>query len=226
MKMLQSLKNELIKMEISSGKILNGVIVDISSEIIVIYNGEKFVYVPIEHIQSFEIDVENEENIQQPTETPSIDSHDDTEMTTLTILSKAQGIDVEIFVTGNKSLRGTITAIMSDYFVFKSPVYKTIFIPNKHLKWLIPYTGSDNLLPYGLTKEELSNSISNSQTYKNTFDLLIEQLINKLVVINLGEKQNQIGKIKNVNKNIFELILADSRSIYVNSSHVKTIYSV
>ncbi len=223
--MIQNLKNEIIKIEISSGKFLNGAIIDSSSEIIVIYNGKKFVYVPIEHIQTFEIDFDNEDNIQQPTETPSIDSKmNNNDMTIVKILSQAKGMDVEIFVTGNQSLHGTITAIMNDYFVFQSPVYQTIFISNKHLKWLIPY--SEHQLPYGLTKEELLIQTSKDQPYASTFNSQIEQLKNKLVVINLGEKYTQIGKIKNMNSKMVELVLADSRSVYVNTSHIKTIYSV
>lgn len=223
--MIQNLKNEIIKLEISGGKFLNGAIIDTSNEIVVIYNGKSFQYVPVEHIQTFEIDFDNEDNIQQPTDTPSIDlKMNNNDMTILKILSQAKGMDVEIFVTSNKSLHGTITAIMDDYFVFQSPVYPTIFISNKHLKWLIPY--SEHKLPYGLSKEELLIQTRKDQPYTSTFNSQIEQLKNKLVVINLGEKYTQIGKVKNVINKLVELVLADSRSIYVNTSHIKTIYSV
>ena len=223
--MIPSLKNEIVKIEITGGKFLNGALIDSSSEVVVIFDGKKFVYVPFEHIQTLEKDFDNEDNIQQPTETPSIDSKiNNNDMTIAKILSQAKGMDVEIYVTSNKSLPGRISAIMDDYFVFQSHIYQTIFISNNHLKWLIPY--SEQQLPYGLTKEELLIQTNNQQPYPSNFYLQIEQLKNKLVVINFGEKYTQIGKIKNVNRKLVELVLADSRSVYVNTPHIKTISSV
>jgi len=223
--LIPSLKNEIVKIEITGGKFLNGALIDSSSEVVVIFDGKKFVYVPFEHIQTLEKDFDNEDNIQQPTETPSIDSKiNNNDMTIAKILSQAKGMDVEIYVTSNKSLPGRISAIMDDYFVFQSHIYQTIFISNNHLKWLIPY--SEQQLPYGLTKEELLIQTNNQQPYPSNFYLQIEQLKNKLVVINFGEKYTQIGKIKNVNRKLVELVLADSRSVYVNTPHIKTISSV
>ncbi|CAM5201832.1 hypothetical protein UACE39S_00039 [Ureibacillus acetophenoni] len=223
--MIPSLKNEIVKIEITGRKFLNGALIDSSSEVVVIFDGKKFVYVPFEHIQTLEKDFDNEDNIQQPTETPSIDSKiNNNDMTIAKILSQAKGMDVEIYVTSNKSLHGRISAIMDDYFVFQSHIYQTIFISNNHLKWLIPY--SEQQLPYGLTKEELLIQTNNQQPYPSNFYLQIEQLKNKLVVINFGEKYTQIGKIKNVNRKLVELVLADSKSVYVNTPHIKTISSV
>lgn len=223
--MIQNLNKDIIKMEISGGKFLYGALIDSSSQIFVIYDGKKFVYIPMEHIRTFAIDSENEENIQQPTESPSIISKmNSTDLTIEKILSKAKDMTVGISVTGNQSLHGTITAIMDDYFVFQSPVYRTILISTNHLKWLVPDT-ADQML-YGLKKEQISTQSNESQSYANTFQGQIEQLKSKLVVINQGEKDTHIGKVENVSGKLVEIVLADSSSSFVNISHIKTIYQV
>lgn len=225
--LMQNFKREIVNIEISGGKLINGALIDSSSEIVVVYNGQKFVYIPTEHIKTFHIDLDNEDNIQQPTETPSIGSQmsSNNEMTLMQILTQAKGKNVEIFVTSNLSLHGTITDIMKDYFVFESPVYKTIFISSRHLKWLIPYT--DNQLLYDLTREKLINQTTKDHSsYAGNFSSHVEQLRNKLVVLNLGEKVTDIGKIKNVNSNMLEILLADSKIAFSNISHIKTIQVV
>ena len=47
-----------------------------------------------------------------------------------------------------------ITGIMNNYFVFQSPVYKTMYISLNHLKWLIPYAQNDK--PYGLDNHTIT----------------------------------------------------------------------
>ncbi|HWK23180.1 MAG TPA: DUF2642 domain-containing protein [Ureibacillus sp.] len=224
--LMKNLKREIINIEISGGKIMNGALIDSSNEVVVIYNGKKYVYIPTEHIKTFHIDYDNEDNIQQPTVSPSIvtqmNSHD---MSLLQILNQAKGMSVEIFVTSNLSLHGTIVAIRNDYFVFESPVYKTMFIASKHLKWLIPYTENQSL--YDMTKEKQINQTHKDQsTYPSNLSSQIEKLKDKLVIFNLGEKHSDIGNIKSINSKMIELVLADSRLAYSNITHIKTIQVV
>ncbi|MFC7687482.1 DUF2642 domain-containing protein [Ureibacillus sp. GCM10028918] len=223
--LMQNYKREIVKIEISGGKFINGALIDSSSQIVVIYNGKKFVYIPTEHIKTFQIDDDNEDDIQQPTEAPSIGSQmTSDEMTLMQILTQAKGKNVEIFVTGDLSFHGTITAIMDDYFVFESPVYKTIFISSKHLKWLIPYT--ENHILYDLTKDPKDQTKNVQSNYAGNFSSQIDQFKNKLVVLNLGENITDIGKVKNVNSKMVEIVLADSKLAYSNITHIKTIQVV
>ena len=53
-------------------------------------------------------------------------------------------------LAGNAPIHGYVTSVMNDYIVFYSPVYKTVYISLKHLKWLIPY--KENQVPYALNK--------------------------------------------------------------------------
>ena len=108
---------------------------------LVLFNGTDFMYIPLEHIQNLEMNQENEENIQGPTEDPSIQAlENQQDLTFKETLEIAIGGSVEIYVTDNQPLHGQITSVKDDYFVFYSPIYKTMYIPNDYLKWLIPYT--------------------------------------------------------------------------------------
>ena len=123
--MLQNLNKEIVVIELSGRKILKGSVIDSSSDIMVIYNGNMFVYIPIDHIQTLEIDYDNEDNVQQPSERPTFNSQvSNKELTLTNILSHAKGIHVEISVTKNLALHGVITSVMNDYFVLSLPFTK------------------------------------------------------------------------------------------------------
>lgn len=224
--LLQHLNKEIVVIELSGEKILNGSVVDLGSDIIVIYDGSMFVYLPIDHIRSLEIDDDNENNIQQPSESPSFTSQATNKDLILTnILSQAKGMHVEILVTRNQVIHGVIGAVMSDYFVFESPIYKTMFISTKHLKWLIPY--SEDQFPYGLNESEfLSLSSIKYPSLSNTFNSQIAQLRNQLVVLNLGKGYSHIGKVTDVNNQIIEVQNGKSNSTYFNLSHIQTVHQV
>ena len=136
---------------------MNGTLIDVGSDVIVLFNGMDFMYIPLDHIHNFEMDRDNENNLQAPTELPSIVAEENEEdLSFEEVLAQAKGRLVEIYVTGGQSLHGTITGIMKDYLVFQSPVYKTIYIPVSHLKWLIPYAQNNTL--YGLDNDSAPSS--------------------------------------------------------------------
>jgi hypothetical protein len=98
------------------------------------------VYLPLFHIKNTHINQNSDEDIPSPDESPNLDS--DEELSLRKVITLAKGVFTEIYVTG-KALHGYIVSIMNNYFIFYSPVYKMMFIPINHLKWLIPYS-SDN----------------------------------------------------------------------------------
>ena len=222
--MIQNLNKETVELEISGKKWLEGIIVDSGSDMIVLYNGYDYYYIPNNHIHEVKTNVYNENSIIMPTETPDIvlnNSNDD--LTLEKVLSHAVGIYCEIYVNGNQALHGYISNIMDDYFVFQSPIYKTIYIKIEHLKWLIPY--SDNQSPYKLSDNDFPIQTFN-ETLSNTFEKQIETLKSKLVVFNQGEKANHIGRMNNIKGHIVELQTARENSIYLNLHHLKSMYKV
>ena len=51
---------------------MNGTLIDVGSDVIVLFNGTDFVYIPLAHVHNFEVDRDNEDDLQAPTELPSI----------------------------------------------------------------------------------------------------------------------------------------------------------
>ncbi|WP_342506579.1 DUF2642 domain-containing protein [Sporosarcina sp. FSL K6-2383] len=218
---IQSLVKEVVRLEVSGKKLLNGTVIDSGMDAMVLFNGKVFVYIPLDHIQNFEVDYNNDDCIQAPTELPSISADEmDVDLSFRKVLTLARGKYVEIYVTGGEPLHGYITSIMDNYFVFQSPIYKTMYISLKHLKWLIPY--AQNELPYGLNLLVQPNN----ETLASTFEVQVEQFKDEIVVLNIGGPKSHIGKITNVEQQFAKIQTARADSMYVNLSHIKTLHVV
>ncbi|MFE6166267.1 DUF2642 domain-containing protein [Viridibacillus arvi] len=220
----QNFANEIVKLELSGKKHHIGNIIELGNDLIVLFNGTDYIYIPFDHILNLAIDKDNKDAISEPLESPSIISKENKNDLTLSqVLTQAQGMFVEIYITNNQPLQGYISQIKDDYFVFHSPIYKTMIIATKHLKWLIPY--SHNQRPYGLSDIDFS-----IQPFKepllNTLKEEVKKKQNQLVVFNLGEKNHHIGKIKNINGQVVEVETARNVSTFLNLLHIKTIHRV
>ncbi|NYF24936.1 DUF2642 domain-containing protein [Sporosarcina sp. JAI121] len=223
-KIIQSLINEVVQIEVSGKKQLKGTVIDLGSDMIVLFNGIDFVYIPLVHIQNFAVDRDNEDDLKAPMEFPSIISDENNEDLTFgEVLLKAKGKYVEIYVTGGHTLHGCISSIMSDYLVFDSPIYKTMYIALSHLKWLIPY--SQNEKPYGLDDRKTTIQ-SDQELLPNTFEVQVEKLASEIVVFNIDGNKSFIGKLNNIEGQIVEIQTARKNSIYVNLQHIKTLHKV
>lgn len=222
-KIIQSLIKEIIQIEISGKKLIKGTVIDLGSDIIVLFNGADYVYIPFNHIQSLNVIQINEFDIIDPTELPGIttgESHGD--LSLQNTLNLATGKNVEIYITNDQLLHGCITQIKDDYFEFYSPICKTMYISINHLKWLIPY--SQNVSPYGLD-DNYSRQL-NQDTIASTFEAQVGKFKDKMVVLNIGGNRSHIGKIKNVEEQIVELQRARTAPIYLNIDHIKTLHQV
>lgn len=220
----QHLQKEIVVVEISGGKMINGSVVDSSDELIVLYDKNLFYYVPFEHIHSFYIDAVNENNIQSPSELPTFISKVNQDLTLKNILTLAKGMHVEIMVSKNEPLHGVITAIKDDYFVFESPIYKRMFIAQNHLKWLIPHL---HQFPFGLNEYEFHHYLAkNDEAYQDTFAAQIAGLQNQFVILNLGKNFSHIGKLKNINHPLISIEDGKSKLTYFNLSHIQILQLV
>ena len=219
-----SLKDKIgkyIKLEISGKKIISGLLVDIGSDLWVVFNGNDYLYIPIIHIQNWQFLKQDEiAEISFNDEPTPIYNHNE-EISLRKTLTAAKGIFTEIYVTSNQALHGYIISIMNNYFVFYSPIYKTMFISLHHLKWLIPYTS--NQRPYGLSNSSLPVNPS-GHTFARSFEVQIEKCVGELIVFNIGENENVIGKVQGIKNNFVELISAKEDPVFVNMQHIKTVH--
>ncbi|MEH7336453.1 DUF2642 domain-containing protein [Neobacillus drentensis] len=209
-----------IEVELSGGNFHKGILLDSGLDIIVMYDGKNhsFLYIPFNHVQRLKETSLDEEDFstdpppEKPIETDVISFRK--------ALTVAKGLFTQVYVTGNKSIHGYLTSIMNDYFVFHSPVYKTMFISMNHVKWLIPYP--PNTTPYSLDKENLT-LVPKSTSLARSFDEQLKRLENQLVIIDCGDHTEKIGVLQGIRNNKINLITAEGERIYRNVEHIKTI---
>ncbi|KGR78322.1 hypothetical protein [Ureibacillus manganicus] len=214
---------EIVEVILAGDVLVKGKIIDQSSEILVLYTGKEYLYISFEHIQNIST-AQQVEDIQSPITKPEYFTDDALKELSLSdVLTQAIGMYTEVNVMNRQPLHGVIVNVMKDYFVFHSPIYKTMYISTKHLKWIIPHT--EEIHPYGLTKEQFY-SITPNHKLADQFDLLIKSKINKLVVINLGFKGNHTGLIKNLLGKMVEVQTGENSHVFLNIEHIKVIHEI
>ncbi|EEL52320.1 MULTISPECIES: hypothetical protein [Bacillus cereus group] len=211
---------EYIYVKLIGEKRFKGLLIDVGNDIVVIYDGKDYIYISLYHIQYYKFMESLKAEIQKP-ETDSVIKRESPSISLRKVLSTSKGIFTEVYVTGSYSLHGYVTSIMNDYIVFYSPVYKTVYISLKHLKWLIPY--QENQTPYALNKNELSVNPLNI-TLARTFEEQLIKMAGKIMVFDLGEFSNKIGKMTKIEDSHIELIKARDEKVYLNIQHVKSVH--
>lgn len=219
MSIFKQFLDRTVDVEISGEKKLTGVLIDIGQDILVVYNGYHFLYVPLHHVKHIKANSKADEEIQNPGSVPMVEG---TEISYRIMLQHARGQFTEIYVSGNQAIHGYVTSTLNDYFVFYSPVFKSMYIPLFHLKWLIPYQIQQT--PYSLDRSALPVSPS-STPLSRTFEEQIGRLQGKLVVFDLGMDANKIGLLQNVNNHFAELVTAQQNRYFWNIQHIKTVHS-
>jgi hypothetical protein len=220
MKEIKNLMGKEVLIEISGNTCITGILIDIGLDIMVIYNGQKFLYIPIMHMHNMKVNQEPEITSEAPLDTP-IQKNNDTGLSYRKILNNAKGRFLEIFVTGNRSIHGYITNVLTDYIAFYTPVYKTVLISMQHLKWFTPY--SSQLTPYTLSNESLP-VVPSTIPLARSFDEQLQKYLGQLVVFDLGDHQDKIGLLQTINNNIIHLINASGEAIFWKQYHLKTIH--
>ncbi|MGJ7921603.1 DUF2642 domain-containing protein [Neobacillus sp. LXY-4] len=222
---MTSIKNLLgkeVEIEISGKTFFKGLLIDMGLDIIVLFNGEQYLYIPLMHLHNLsERTIKpNEENTEKPTMKMPFQNEQET-ISYRKILNNAKGQFLEIFVTGNRSIHGYITSVLNDYIVFYSPVYKTIFVSMQHLKWLIPY--STALTPYTLSNSVLP-VVPSSIPLARSFEEQLKKYEGQLLVFDLGDNPDKVGLVKGISNNIVTLTTAGGQTIFWKLMHLKTVH--
>lgn len=215
MNYLSQYMGQIIEIEVSSKKIITGKLIEYGSDIVVVFNGRKFFYIPVLHI----IHIKKSENIEEQITTVAPSPIGQEELLSFEkILGNALGIFVEVYIAGNQSIYGYITHKQNDYIVFYSPAFKTLFIPIAHLKWLIPHLDKT---PYSVNGNP-GNSFTGALAA--TFEDQLKKLIGEVVQFDLGKNSDTIGLIKNFENNMVEMVTGDGQIIFLNLLHIKSIH--
>ncbi|GGJ66463.1 hypothetical protein GGR02_001637 [Anoxybacillus voinovskiensis] len=219
MDQLKTLLGKQVRVEVSGGTIVQGVLVDVGPDIVVIYTGKEYLYIPHLHIHHIKLHIDPANQISSPF--PEIPLQEETNISYRKTLVNAKGRFVEIYVIGNKTIHGYITSVLNDYFVFYSPVYKTMFISLQHLKWLIPYQKS--ITPYTLGNDLLPVQPT-TLALQRSLEEQLKKTEGQLVIFDIGDHPMKIGLLKQVQNNMVELVTANGESVYWKIHHLKIVH--
>jgi hypothetical protein len=220
MKKIKNIVGQKVELEVSGKTIFQGVLVDAGQDILVLFNGNDYFYIPLLHVHNLRVN--NSIELEAGTDyavTPI--NEDQTVISYRKTLINAKGRFLEIFVTGNKSLHGYVTNVLNDYFSFYSPIYKTMLISLNHLKWFTPY--QTELTPYTLDTRALPVKPSGITLQRSLEDQL-KKIEGNLVVFDIGDHPLKIGLLNLVEDNIAELIIANGESVFWKVTHIKSIH--
>ncbi|MFD2442820.1 DUF2642 domain-containing protein [Bacillus sp. CGMCC 1.16607] len=203
-----------VSVHVSGGNQFNGILTDLGQDILVLYNGRQFLYIPLSHIHQIQLNINTEEHVNQPTEAFLTEEMDP--VTFQKVLNNAKNFSTEIAVVGSETFHGVIKNVYNDYFTFYSPIYKLMYIPINHLKWLIPY--AKGTTPYTMTNADPPNI-----PLLHTLEEQLRTEIGKLVVFDGGEDPFKIGLLKNVEQSIVELTIASGEAVFLTIDHIKSV---
>ena len=221
MRNITDLIDETIKLKITGAGEIVGILIDAGNDILVLYDSEQFIYVSQIHVHFYEVCTLEEDKIIKPNELSFKENEPLNTISLRKTLQESRGVFTELFVTGNQSLHGYITSVMNDYIVFQSPIYKTMYISLKHLKWLIPYP--EELRPYELTQNEFP-VVPIGLSLSRTLEEQLKKIVNQVVIFDINENPSKVGKLTSVHENQITLMRARNESIYLNFHHIKTIH--
>ncbi|WP_379965734.1 DUF2642 domain-containing protein [Ectobacillus sp. sgz5001026] len=216
---IASLRGKQIDVEISGKVLFQGILIEQSKEIVVLFDGKNFMYFPLLHIHRI-----NESAVPNGEITnPSVGSlvKNDQSISFQTILENAKGRFTEIYVTGDISLHGYIVSVQEDYLYFYSHVFNMMLLSTHHLKWLIPY--HLKTIPYTLSDEKIP-TVPSTIPLHALFEEQIKKYENELVVFDMGGKSTKIGLLKKVNEGIIELVVANGDTVYITVAHIQSVH--
>lgn len=214
---LKNYLGKIVDIEITGGEIRHVLLIDIGTDVIVVYNGINFLYIPFLHIHYIKQNTEETIEMNSPPDIPIVNETD--MISYRKILNNAKGLFVEIYITGNQTIHGYFTSIMNDYFIFYSPVHHTIFISLNHLKYLIPHP--PNSTPYSINPNQFPFNPTNVPLAR-TFDQQLKKVEGKIIVLDLGESPNKIGLLREIKDGVIQLITANGEPLHWNLNHIKT----
>ncbi len=220
MNQLDQYLNNFVSIELSGKIKVFGMLVDYGLDILVINSGEHYRYIPLMQVQNMRIST-NSQFQEISNDKMLIDSQTD-KISFRNILNNAKGLFTEIFVSGNQSIHGYVTSILNNYFVFYSPVYKTMFIALHHLKWLTPYNRTST--PYTLGDEHLPVHPA-KMVLPRTFEEHLKKLEGRIVVFDIGDNPHKIGLLQKIENNLLELVTGEGQRIMWNIQHLKAVYT-
>jgi hypothetical protein len=214
-----TLLGKQIEIQISGEDFFEGLLIHFGQDIFVLFNGQQFVYIPLLHVHSIKLSDKKNQITDNPTEQSFMEEVE--AIFYRKVLINAKGMFIEIYATGNISFHGYILNVLNDYLIFYSPVYKIIFIPLNHVKWLTTY--NHNVTPYTLDNKALPVKPSNI-SFSRTLEEQLKKLEGELVVFDGGIDPMKVGLLKEIENNLIELVIANGETVFLKQNHIKSVH--
>ncbi len=216
---METYLNQSVSLTVSGTRLpVKGRLIDLGPDILVLHNGNQFLYVPLVHIQQLTRCPPMNSTLGVPPEPPLDPAMD---LSYRKVLLNAKGMFSELYIAGSQTVHGYVTSIMNDFFVFYSPMFRSLYVSMRHLKILVPY--DPHTTPYALDQEKFPVHPTTASLAR-TFDQQLKKFENEFVILDLGEHPEKIGLLKSVHNNLLELVTADGASTFIHLDHVKTIH--
>lgn len=216
---ISSLRGKQIDVEILGKIVFQGILIDISKELIILFNGKDFIYLPLWHIYR----LNKSEIINEEISYPTIGSlvKDEQSISFRTILENAKGRFTVIYVTGDISLHGYIVSVQTDYISFYSPLFNLMLLSTHHIKWLVPYHLKTT--PYTLSDEKIPTFPSGALLHP-CLEEQLKKYKDELVVFEMEGRSTNIGKLNNISEGMAELVVANGEIVYVTLIHIQSVH--
>ena len=203
-----------IEFDVSGDGKHSGSLVDVGTDIIVVYKESKFYYFPLNHVRhlTHQPNAEGDSSVPELTFTEKISYQ--------TILQNAKGFFCEICLSGHQKMDGYMADVKTDYFVFVTPLGKTILIPQFHLKWISPF--ANNAMPYSLSLGQVA--LQPQQTsFAPTFAEQLKQEEGRIITLDEGLIDSMTGLLQKFEDRILEIVDVDEKKHYFHVQHVKNV---
>src|SRR4051812_35040925 len=99
-----------VYIELSRKNYFKGILTDVGSDILVLYDGQKFFYIPLLHVHSLRLNSSTDEQVDNPTESSLAEETES--ISYRKVLTNAKGMFTEISVIGNLSFHGYIISVL------------------------------------------------------------------------------------------------------------------
>lgn len=222
MKLIKEYMGEPVQLELAGKKEIAGVLIDFGSDVLVLFKQNDFYYVSTFHIREIR-PLSKEEAGFIPSSDVTLTRPFDEKLSLKEVLhAAAKGHFVEVSMTGTQSVCGHVTNVLEDYVVMFSPLHETIFIPIRHIKWLVPY--SADARPYGFKPASVPASAS-----KMTASLFKDQLgtlKGSFITCNIYGNENISGQLVQEEKGFLQLLTVREKLIHLNIQHLKTVVPI
>lgn len=219
MSILTNLIGKKVYVKLAGDKSLEGILTDEGKNILVLYNGQDYYYIPLIHVHKIIMSNLTQENALNPIEDSIVKEMD--VISYREILENVKRDIVEINVVGNLNFHGYITHVLSDYLVFYSPIFNTMYISLAHLKWLKLF--NHQRTPYNLTKESFTGN-PKIGFESLTLESQLKNLEGNIITIDGGIDSEKSGLLSRVDNDLIELVQANGEFTYSSLNHIKTVH--